>query len=85
MNTMTLSDLQNDDDVSMSVDSSSDVFVQARQRFDYFMFDNLLLIYLYVDFYQRIYQKLHRVENKNRIRLQHLSQINLMHKLEGKF
>ncbi|CAF2518354.1 unnamed protein product [Rotaria sp. Silwood2] len=32
MNTMTLSDLQNDDDGTISIDISNDVFVQARQR-----------------------------------------------------
>jgi hypothetical protein len=32
MNTITLSDLQNDDDGITSFDSSNDVFAQARQR-----------------------------------------------------
>lgn len=32
MNTMTLSDLQNDDDSSTSFDIPNDIFAQARQR-----------------------------------------------------
>jgi hypothetical protein len=36
MNTMTLSDLQNDDDSISSMDISNDVFAQARRRFVFF-------------------------------------------------
>jgi hypothetical protein len=86
MNTMTLSDLQTDDDNTTNFDISNDVFAQARQRliFFHFHFFLLLLTNIYLDYYQQIYLKHHHVVNKNQVLLQHLLQINLMHKLEGK-
>jgi hypothetical protein len=38
MNTMTLSDLQNDDDCTTSLDISNDIFAQARQQLNIFFF-----------------------------------------------
>jgi hypothetical protein len=46
MNTMTLSDLQNDDDdVTTSLDISNDVFAQARQRLNIFLSFSVFVFY----------------------------------------